>query len=68
MMKDVCLERYPRDLRRALMLAEVGHVHEGHGVLVRGLLDACQSAHGPLQRVYAEALAVYEARYAVARH
>jgi len=63
---DICLERYPRDLRRALSLAEAGQVEEGHAVLLHGLLDAEDLAHEPLQRVYSEALAVYETRYKVA--
>jgi hypothetical protein len=63
---DVCLDRYPRDLRRALTLAEAGQVGEGHSVLLQGLLDARAQAHEPLQRVYEEALQVYESRYQVA--
>jgi hypothetical protein len=63
---DICLDRYPRDLRRALSLAEAGQVEEGHAVLLHGLLDAEDLAHAPLQRVYGEALAVYETRYGVA--
>jgi hypothetical protein len=65
---DICLDRYPRDLRRALSLAEAGQVEEGHAVLLHGLLDAEDLAHAPLQRVYSEALAVYESRYGVAAH
>lgn len=65
---DICLDRYPRDLRRALSLAEAGQVEEGHAVLLHGLLDAEDLAHGPLQRVYSEALAVYETRYGVSAH
>jgi hypothetical protein len=65
---DICLDRYPRDLKRALILAEAGQVKEGHAVLLQGLLDARDLAHEPLQRVYNEALAVYETRYGVASH
>jgi hypothetical protein len=63
---DLCLERYPRDLRRALALAECGHLSAGHAILLRGLLDARELAHVPLQRVYGEALLAYEDRYALA--
>ena len=65
---DVCLERYPRDLNRALVLAESGQVSAGHTVLLSGLLDAREIAHKLLQRVYLEALEIYEQRFGVAQH
>jgi hypothetical protein len=62
---EACLERYPRDLRYALALAECGQVSDGYAVLLRGLVDARELGYELLERVYEEALGVYESRYAV---
>ena len=43
---DVCLERYPRDLGRALTLAESGHVSAGHAVLFTEAIVDLMSVSG----------------------